>query len=474
MCRVTLLALWLCYFVPSSEAVNPGFAGRITKKGLDYACQQGVATLQKDLPAITLPEFSGSYRVKVIGNVDYRFYGLNIRRFELPHSTIEPMPGQGVRVSIGNALAEMTGRWQLKKRWLKDSGSFELEVDGISISVGLKLGSDGAGRPTVTTLDCNAHISNVNIDISGKWEWLYNLFESQVESAFKTAMESKICEIVRTSVNSKLQSHLQSLPVTTNIDNTSSIDYSLVGPPVATSDCVDVDLKGKFFSTAQRSPAPFPPPPLSFAVDPDRMVQFAISTYFFNTAGQVYYQAQSLTSWIVDDMVPQEIKIRLNTLSFEPFIPQIKKLYPSMPMKLRVSPSSAPSLSISPESVSLTPSVDIQAFAILPNSSLAPLFLIGVSTSVSAHVEVNSTRIFGNLKMGRMRFSLKHSDVGFFSVQLLESLVNFLTASILIPQMNARLAEGFPLPLLDHLELSNPVLQAHQDFLVFASDVRYG
>ncbi|XP_015684265.1 bactericidal permeability-increasing protein-like, partial [Protobothrops mucrosquamatus] len=268
--------------------------------------------------------------------------------------------------------------------------------------------------------------------------WLYNLFESKVESAFKTAMESKICEIVRTSVNSKLESHLQSLPVTTSIDHTSSIDYSLVGPPVATSDCVDLDLKGEFFSNAQRTPAPFPPPPLSFPVDPDRMIQFGISTYFFNTAGQVYYQSESLTTWIVDDMVPKEIKIRLNTLSFEPFIPQIKQLYPSMPMKLRVSPSSAPSLSISPESISLTPSVDIQAFVILPNSSLAPLFLIGVTTSVSAKVDVNSTRIFGDLKMGRMRFSLKHSDVGIFSVQLLETLINFLTGSILIPQMNGK------------------------------------
>ncbi|XP_026546231.1 lipopolysaccharide-binding protein-like [Notechis scutatus] len=417
MRRESLLVLGICWFLSSSEGVNPGFAGRITKKGLDYACQEGVATLQKDLPAITLPEFSGSYRVKMIGNVNYRFYSLNIRRFELFHSTIEPMPGQGLRVSVSNALAEMTGHWELKKRWLKDDGSFELKLDGISISVGLKLGSDDTGRPTVTTLDCNTHISNVDIDISGKWEWLYNLFERKIESSFKAVMESKICEMVRISVNSKLQSHLQSLPITANIDHTSSIDYSLVGPPVATSQCVDLDLKGEFFSTAHRSPAPFPAPPLSFPLDPNRMVQFGISTYFFNTAGDVYYKSGSLTFWIVDEMVPPEVKIRLNTSSFQPFIPQLKKLYPNMAMKLKVSPSSVPSLSISPETLSLTPSVDIQAFAVLPDSSLAPLFVIGATSPVSAKIDVNSTRIFGNLKLGRLKFSLKHSDVGFFTVR---------------------------------------------------------
>uniref|UniRef100_A0A670ZSM2 Bactericidal permeability-increasing protein n=1 Tax=Pseudonaja textilis TaxID=8673 RepID=A0A670ZSM2_PSETE len=328
-----------------------GGGGELWSPWYSLTCQEGVATLQKDLPAITLPEFSGSYRVKMIGNVNYRFYSLNIRRFELLHSTIEPMPGQGLRVSVSNALAEMTGRWELKKRWLKDDGSFELKVDGISISVGLKLGSDDTGRPTVTTLDCNTHISNVDIDISGKWDSL---------TSFPCCL---------------------SLPVTANIDHTSSIDYSLIGPPVATSQCVDLDLKGEFFSTAHRSPVPFPAPPLSFPLDPNRMVQFGISTYFFNTAGDVYYKSGSLTFWIVDEMVPQEVKIRLNTSSFQPFIPQVSAS--PWEAQLKVSPSSVPSLSISPEALSLTPSVDIQAFAILPDSSLAPLFVIEAVSDLS-------------------------------------------------------------------------------------------
>ncbi|XP_063152913.1 bactericidal permeability-increasing protein-like [Candoia aspera] len=474
MCKARLLLLCLCCLVPSLEGTNPGFAGRITKKGLDYARQQGVAALQEALAKITLSEFSGSFRVKVIGNVNYKFYSLNVRQFQLLHSAIEPVPGQGLRVSITNAFAELTGRWEVKKRWFKDDGSFDLKVEGISISVSLKLGSDATGRPTVTTLDCSSHVSDVDIHISGKLDWLYNLFHRSIESALRRAMEGKVCETVRSSVSSQLQPYLCSLPVTAKVDLTSSIDYSLVGPPVATSDYVDVGLKGEFFSTAHRSPAPFPPPTLSLPVDHDRMIYFGISTFFFNTAGRVYYRAESLTFWIVDNMVPKEFKIRLNTTSFEPFIPQIKKLFPNMLMKLRVSPSSAPSLAISPEALSLTPLVDIQAFAILPNASLAPLFLIGASTTISAKVSVNSTSISGKLKLGSLAFSLKHSDIGAFSVQLMASLMNFFAATILIPQMNARLAEGFPLPLLDQLQLADPVFQTHQDFLLFASDVRYG
>ncbi|KAF7248704.1 Bactericidal permeability-increasing protein [Varanus komodoensis] len=206
----------------------------------------------------------------------------------------------------------------------------------------------------------------------------------------------------------------------------------------------------------------------------DRMLYFGVSTYFFNTAGLVYYTAGALTYAITDDMIPKDIQLRLNTTSMAALIPQLKLLYPNMAMKLRVSPSSAPALAITPEMLSLQPLVDVQAFAILPNSTLAPLFIIGVSTTISAQVSVNATKIYGSLKLGRMMMSLKHSDVGPFSVQLMEALINFSAAGILMPQVNARLAEGFPLPLPDDVQLSSVFLRLQQGFLLFGADVRYG
>lgn len=55
-----------------------------------------------------------------------------------------------------------------------------------------------------------------------------------------------------------------------------------------------------------------------------------------------------------------------------------------MLMKLRLSARSAPFLNIGPEGLSLRPVVDIQAYAILPNSSLAPLFLLSLVSSGAA------------------------------------------------------------------------------------------
>ncbi|XP_053099142.1 bactericidal permeability-increasing protein-like [Hemicordylus capensis] len=460
--------------VLAKGTTNSGFVGRITEKGLDYARQVGVAALQQKLATLTLPDFSGSFKVPLLPNIQYKLYSLKIQHFQLPSSTIAPIPDAGLKVSITNAFAELTGDWEVKSWKLKLHGSFDLKAKRLSIDVGLKLGTDATGRPTAATSDCIVHFIDVNVHFSGKLSRLYNLFHKKIESWFRKTMKSKVCEEVTSSVSSKLQPFLQTLSVTAKIDHVAGIDYSLVGPPVATNSSLDLDLKGEFFSLIHRSPAPFPAPALAFPVDHDRMLYSGISSYLFNTAGIVYFKAGALAYEITDDMIPKELKIRLNTSSFGPFIPEVEKRYPNMLMKLHVSLSSAPSLSITPEGLLLAPEVDVQAFAILPNSTLAPLFGLGASASALAKVAASSTKIFGALELSRLQLSLKHSDVGPFSVQLTQILINFYASSTLIPQINARLAEGFPLPLLDHVQLSNLILEPRQDFLLFGADAHYG
>uniref|UniRef100_K7FCL7 Bactericidal permeability-increasing protein n=1 Tax=Pelodiscus sinensis TaxID=13735 RepID=K7FCL7_PELSI len=257
-------------------------------------------------------------------------------------------------------------------------GSFDLKVEGLSITIGLRLGSDPAGRPAVTLSECGAHIARVRVRISGRFGWLYNLFHKKIESSFKKTMEKKVCEVAASSAQSKLQPFLQTLPVTAKIDKVAGIDYSLVVPPAASAQSLDVSLKGEFFSLAHRTAAPFAPPVLAFPVDPARMVYFGASSYLFNTAGFVYHTAGALRFEITEAMIPKQFQFHLNTSTFSAFIPQLEKKYPDRPMKLTIQTASAPFLTMAPGNVSLTPVLDIQAFVVLPNSSLVSIFLLGV------------------------------------------------------------------------------------------------
>lgn len=66
---------------------------------------------------------------------------------------------------------------------------------------------------------------------------------------------------------------------------------------------------------------------------------------------------------------------------------QVAKMFPNMKVQIRISVSSPPRLTSQPTGLALTPKLDVQAFAILPNSSLAPLFLLDVVSCSRARAE---------------------------------------------------------------------------------------
>ncbi|XP_045300587.1 bactericidal permeability-increasing protein isoform X2 [Leopardus geoffroyi] len=455
---------------------NPGVVARITQKGLDYACQQGVAVLQKELEKITIPTFSGSFKIKHLGKGHYSFHSMAIRGFQLPGSQIKLAPSEGLDLSIANANVKISGKWKARKNFIKTSGNFDLSVEGVSISAVLKLGLDPAsGHCTVSCSRCNNHINSVRVHISGSsLGWLINLFHEKMESSLRNRMTSEICKVVTSSVSSKLQRYLETLPVTTRIDHVAGINYSLVAPPTATTDNLDGQLKGEFFRWAHPSPPPFAPPPLALPSDHDRMVYLGISDYFFNTAGFVYQQAGVLNLTVTDNTIPKESKFRLTTDVFGILIPQVAKMFPNMKVQLVFWASSPPHLTMHPEGLVLTPTLDAQAFAVLPNSSLAPLFVLRLSMNISVTVGATPDRLVGQLRLNRLLLELKHSDIGPFSVEVLQAVMNYVVPIAVIPKVNERLQEGFPLPMPNNVQLFNLVLQSHQNFLLFGADVRYG
>ncbi|NXI88020.1 BPI protein, partial [Rhipidura dahli] len=452
---------------------NPGFVVRITQAGLDYAHQQGITILEKELSQLKLSDISGDSRVGRVGKVHYELSRLRLRDFHLPYSRITPISNVGLQVSISNAFAELDGDWRVKFLFVRDHGSFNLKVENVYIKISLRLGSDASGKPTISTSECSARISKVRVLFSGRLGWLYNLFHRAIESRLRKILEEKVCVIVDKSVQNELQKYVQTLPVTARIDNKTGIDYSLVAPPRATAQSLDADLKGEFYSLAHRSTVPFSPLPLAFPSDHDRMVYFGASSYFFNTAAIAYHEAGALVFEITENMIPKDAGFSLDTSIFSAFIPQLEEMYPNMPMKFRLSTPTAPFLTIGPGGISLKPTVDAQAYAILPDGSLAPLFLLSLVRNVSAVINVRSGHIVGSLDVGRIRLSLKDSAVGTFEVRMMQSLMNILTSSTLLPRLNARLDEGFPLPLLDRIQLSNTLVRFHQNFLLLGADVHF-
>ncbi|NP_001182648.1 lipopolysaccharide-binding protein precursor [Oryctolagus cuniculus] len=468
----TLLSLLLAA-APGALGTNPGLITRITDKGLEYAAREGLLALQRKLLGVTLPDFDGDFRIKHLGRAQYKFYSLEIPRFELLRGTLRPLPGQGLSLDISDAYIHVRGSWKVRKAFLRLKNSFDLYVKGLTISVHLVLGSEPSGRPTVTTSSCSSDIQNVELDIEGDLEELLNLLQSQIDARLREVLESKICRQIEEAVTAHLQPYLQTLPVTTQIDSFAGIDYSLMEAPRATAGMLDVMFKGEIFPLDHRSPVDFLAPAMNLPEAHSRMVYFAISDYVFNTASLAYHKSGYWNFSITDAMVPADSNIRLTTKSFRAFVPRLAKLYPNMNLELQGSVASAPLVNLSPENLFAAPQMDIEAFVVLPSSAREPVFRLGVATNVSATLTLNTSKITGFLKPGRLQVELKESKVGGFNVELLEALLNYYILNNLYPKVNEKLAHGLPLPLLRHIQLYDLLLQTHENFLLVGANIQY-
>ncbi|KAF4107123.1 hypothetical protein G5714_011487 [Onychostoma macrolepis] len=444
--------LVLVNLVSVATGTNAGVKVRLTQKGLEYGRQIGIASIQQKLRTIKVPDISGTEKVDPIGKVQYSFTGMQIVNLGLPKSALGLVPDTGVMLSIGNAtsICVETGE-------SNTSESFT---------------SDDTGRPTVSMTNCAATVGSVNVKFHGGASWLYNLFSSFINKALRNALQKQICPLVADSI-ADINPHLKTLNVLAKVDQYAEIEYSMVGSPVISNTSIDLGLKGEFYNIGQHKEPPFSPTPFSLPSQDTDMLYIGVSAFTINSAGFVYNRAGALHLYITDDMIPSGSPIRLNTKTFGTFIPQIEKMYPGLMMKLLVETVKEPLITFEPNNVTVQASSTVTAYAIQPNSTLSPLFVLNLEGSVSTHIYVTELKLAGNVTLNKIDMSLAKSYVGPFQVTSLDNIFTIVLKVAVIPKVNARLQEGYPLPAIGNMQLVNSQLQVLKDYLLIGTDVQF-
>nr|XP_055040468.1 bactericidal permeability-increasing protein-like isoform X1 [Misgurnus anguillicaudatus]XP_055040469.1 bactericidal permeability-increasing protein-like isoform X1 [Misgurnus anguillicaudatus] len=466
--------LGLLTLVPvTTSTTNPGVEVKLTQKGLEYGRQIGIASIQQKLGSIKLPDVSGSESVDPIGKVEYSLTGMQIVNLGLPSSALGLVPGSGVSLTIDNAYINLHGNWRVKYlRIIKDSGSFDLAVSGLTISTTLAITSDETGRPSVSMTSCTSTLGSVNVKFHGGASWLYNLFSSYIDKALQSALQKQICPLVSDSI-ADINPHLKTLNVVAEVDKYAEIEYSMVGSPVISNSSIDFGLKGEFYNIGQHKEPPFSPTPFSLPFQSNNMLYIGVSAFTINSASFVYHSTGVLSLNITDDMIPSGSPIRLNTKSFSAFIPQIEKMYPGLMMKLLVKTVKEPLITSKPNNMTVQATSVVMAYAIQPNGTLCPLFDINLEGSISAHMFVTELKLAGNLTLNKIDMSLAKSYVGPFKVTSLENIFTMVLKLAVMPRVNARLEEGYPLPAIGKMRLAETQLQVLKDYLLIGTDVQF-
>ncbi|XP_058229566.1 bactericidal permeability-increasing protein-like [Hemibagrus wyckioides] len=476
---VDMLSLWyvsalLIFLSPEASGTNPGVKVRLTQHGLEYGRQIGIITLQEKLKTLKIPDLSGSEKVSPIGKVSYSLTGIRILDLGLPKSGVGLVPGTGVSLFIGDAYINLHGNWRVKYlRIIKDSGSFDLSVKKLSISVTIGVKGDDTGRPTVSSANCAASVGDVSIKFHGGASWLYNLFKSYVDKALRKALQNQICSLVAQAID-EMNPHLKTLNVLAPVDKYAEIEYSMVESPLISNSSIDLSLKGEFYNIGHHQEPPFSPTPFSLPDQDTNMLYIALSAFTLNSAGFVYNNAGVLSLYITDDMIPSGFPIRLNTRTFGTFIPQIAKQYPGLMMKLLVKAVKEPDITFQPNNVTVRVSSTVTAYAIQPNATLSLVFILSVNASVSAQIYVSGLKVAGVLSLNGMDMALMTSYVGPFQVKSLDSVFNMILKVVVIPKVNSYLKQGYPLPSIGKMNLLNTQLQILKDHVLIGTDVQFG
>ncbi|XP_017542791.1 bactericidal permeability-increasing protein-like [Pygocentrus nattereri] len=391
--------------------------------------------------------------------------GLQILNLGLPKSQVRLVPGTGVSLSIGDAFINLHGNWRVKYlRIIQDSGSFDLAVSGLSISTTIN-------RPMVSGVNCQAVVGSAKIRFHGGTSWLYNLFSKFVDQALCSTLQKQICPLVDEAIDD-MNPHLKTLNVLAQVDKYAEIEYSMVESPVVSNSNIDLSLKGEFYNIGQHKEPPFSPNPFSLPPQDSNMLYIGLSAFTINSAGFVYNSAGALSLYITDDMIPSS-PIRLSTRTFGAFIPQIAKQYPGLMMKLLVKTVKEPTITFEPDNVTLQVQSAVTAYAIQPKSTLSPLFVLNLNASVSAKIYVEGVKVAGTLTLNEIDMALAKSYVGPFDVRSLNNIILMVLKIMVIPKVNARLEEGFPLPAIGKMNLVNTQLQILKGYMLIGTDIQF-
>uniref|UniRef100_A0A673VUP3 Bactericidal permeability-increasing protein n=1 Tax=Salmo trutta TaxID=8032 RepID=A0A673VUP3_SALTR len=462
-CLLALLAL-----IPLTLAANPGVKVKLTDKGIEYGKQIGMASLQQKLKTIKVPDLSGTEKVPHVGKVKYSLTGMTIVNLGLPKSALVLVPGTGVSLAITNAFINLHGNWRVRYfRFMQDRGSFDLAVNGLTITANIAIKSDETGRPMVSTVNCVANVGRASIKFHGGASWLYNLFKSYIDKALRSALQKQICPLVADAITDMNQ-HLKTFNVLAKVDQYAEIEYSMGTSPTISKSSMEFSLKGEFYNIVKHQEPPFSPTPFSLPPQGNNMLYIGVSSFTPNSAGFVYNNAGALSLYVTDDMVINillRIKERLCVLF------QIAKRFPGMMMKLLVKTVKEPTISLEPNNVTVQASGTVTAYAIQPNTTLSPLFVLNMEGSVSAQLNVTGVKLAGAITLNKIEMTLGTSYVGQFQVRIIFSDALFPCLFIFI--VSALIEKGFPLPSIGKMNLVNTQLQVLKDYMLIGTDVQF-
>ncbi|CAN1167812.1 Putative BPI/LBP family protein At1g04970 [Linum perenne] len=339
------------------------------------------------------------------------------------------------------------------------------------MEVGLTLGlKNQNGSLKLSVMECGCNVKDIKINVKGGASWFYQGFFDAFADRIASAVESTITTKLGDGIV-KLDAYLQSLPKEIPVDDVSALNVTFLNDPSLTSNSIQFDINGLFMARENQSTSTnyyLNSQSSVLCSDPHRMLGIELDEAVFNSACTLYYDAKFM-QWIVDKIPDQSL---LNTARWRFIVPKLYKRYPNHDMNLNISLSSPPIIRVSDQNIDATVTA-VLIINVLEADQAIPVACISFAVSGSASVRLSGNNLAGNMKLDEFSMSQNWSEIGNLPLFVIQPVMWTAIETVFLPYVNARLAQGIPLPIVHGFTLQNAETSTTSSKITVCGDVEY-
>eukprot|EP00271_Cylindrocystis_brebissonii_P006499 TRINITY_DN19274_c0_g4_i1.p1 TRINITY_DN19274_c0_g4~~TRINITY_DN19274_c0_g4_i1.p1 ORF type:complete len:777 (-),score=129.33 TRINITY_DN19274_c0_g4_i1:502-2832(-) len=453
-----------------------GMEATLSSSGLNYAKDVAVEQVLEEVTPLLVPDV-GTSVVTSLGTVTLALTAINLTSIVVNDAAID-LQNESITVFAGGVEANATLKWHYGYAGLwSDSGTADIKVRGMQLAVTVQLATvDGMLNMTVTAQ--GVHIERLDVSMKGGVSsWLYNWLVDSFKETLIAAVEAALSATVLTSVG-KVDAYLQSIPHQFPVDSTASIDATLLSDPVIQPNRLSLNSRAEFVSAQATRGHPDKPAPPFVTVpegllcgDSRKMVTLTLTDSVVNSAARVYYEDGRLAYCL--DELPASFPVRLNTASWRFIIPALYSKYPNRPMLLDFRTTAPPAVTFVERGLTAEVLGSMQIQVVQEDGAVAGVASVQLAVSAAGTLGLRENNVTGSFALADLQLSLEWSEIGTLPMKALQVVVNLVVKTVVLPMVNHRMSQGFPIPVIPGIALLDASLVSGRHYLLVCTDIVY-
>jgi hypothetical protein len=207
------------------------------------------------------------------------------------------------------------------------------------------------------------------------------------------------------------------------------------------------------------------------------MLSVIATTYVAESASYVFWKG-GLLAYNISDQIPSEYNTTSTYCAIDLVSKELCKKYPNKGVMFGIAASDYPRLNITEGYAAMSAEASLSMYVDNDGrEELAFVLALNMSADVKPFLKGNSSTglytVGATVCNPRVEVHLAKTNIGQFNCSKLRELIAVLTPSIGLPYINKYTNAGFPIPVVDGVSLTSPVLKLGKGYVEIGTDVQY-